>query len=265
MAETPILQNAYVYEIIVDDVARYVGKGTGDRVKDHIRLADRINRQLKVGAKVKRSFFYRQLARALMDGATVEHRIIAFGLTNEAAFALEMKEIASAPSYQLWNESPGGNGHSTEYLKRMWSDPERIERQRANALERWSNNPEWRSIRFAELGSREKQSAMVRAKWADPEYRAMQKAARSRPDRKPRVTTKFSEKRSLLAKQRWADPSFRARAIEGMKRAAASSPEFVELSRERMTRRWSDPRFRERMTGKRQGVRHKKNDRIQDN
>lgn len=246
----------------MDGVVRYVGKGSvKERIKDHLRIAGRMNRALKVAGKVRRSIFYNRLALALRNGAKIENRVVASGLSHEDAFALEKQEIAKSPDGQLWNEMPGGTGASSDYLKKLWADPERVAKHRAVMRDVWAANPSLRLRRFAERSARQQQSGMLRAKWRDPEYRAMQRIARAQGKKAKRK--RFSEKASQQAKQRWADPTFRAKAIRGMRAAWAdpdlrrdvhaklnairATPEHREKMRQRSLERWSSPEFRARV------------------
>lgn len=226
MAEDHLPRNptgAYVYEIIVDGVVRYIGKGRGRRADSHIRIAKRLLRRQSVGEKVRRSRFYALLSEAIADERVVIARIVRSDLTDEQAFEEECAAILAMPFGQLWNAAPGGEGQSSDYLKEIFADPAKREVFRQRSLAAWARDPERKGARFAEPGSREKQSAMVREKWADPEYRAQQEASRAlpRPTRKGVAVPALS----APAKERWADPAFKAKATASI-RAVLSAPEY---------------------------------------
>lgn len=203
----------YVYEIIVDGVVRYIGKGTGPRAKVHLRVARRINSARAEGAKIRTSDFYNGLAKALRNGASVTHTIIAEGLSSEEAFRREVASIASIPARQLWNEVPGGDGFSIESVSypeafrrklkdgiaRSWEDPARHERHSAASKARWEN-PE----------ARVKQSMAVRAAWADKDLRKRHSEKMSKLQR----SEKAVERNRSSAALRWARPGERARQGE---------------------------------------------------
>lgn len=263
MAKYPIRRiplGCYVYHILVDGIIRYVGKGSGERVYDHIKVAEKINRGRVTSRKILRSTLYTRLARSIREDSTVTLIIVSEGLSDADAYNLEIEEIAARPIGSLWNDTRGGDGFTSEYQKKLWSDPDRIERHRQLALKAWQDNPERKGARFSEPGSREKQKEMMRAKWDDPEYRAAQKLARSKP--RPSRQGRPMPALSAPAKERWANPDFRKRAIAAMKRAnsdpqikektqkslaaAKSKPEYRAKLRDAALKRWSDPAFRER-------------------
>lgn len=263
MAKSPlqeISRGSYVYEIVVDGVVRYIGKGTGDRVVRHFKKAQQCMRARRAGERIRITRFYDLLSDALNRGLVVGYNIVASDLTSEAALEREISEIASVPSSQLWNVLPGGLGVTSECMKHRWADPawrrkitdnrndpqyrarvsqrmraawkdpeirvamigakrrsntvevrrrasekqksvwaetdfrkrisnrwadgDRVEMAREKAIQAWRDNPGWRSRRFADSSAREKQSAMLRAKWSDPAYREMQKSARASAKKK---------------------------------------------------------------------------------
>ena len=69
--------SAYVYEIQVDGVVRYIGKGRNGRVYSH--LIDAKRTALRPGIKVQNlsPFFRRKLVEAVKRRSTIEEKIIA--------------------------------------------------------------------------------------------------------------------------------------------------------------------------------------------
>lgn len=92
----------YVYDLIDprDGKTFYVGKGTGDRLKEHVRDA----RKGEGGPKCDR------IREILAEGLTVEERIVK-EFENEAyAYAYEKRRIARIGLENLTNIAPGGGG-----------------------------------------------------------------------------------------------------------------------------------------------------------
>ena len=98
----------YVYAIYIDGVVRYIGKGSGDRLRYHVIEAHRINRRRARGANTDATStkFYRLLAEAIREGAVVTEEITHPGLTNGEAYRIEKQLIeqmyAQNPDH-LWN------------------------------------------------------------------------------------------------------------------------------------------------------------------
>jgi hypothetical protein len=145
---------SYIYIITVDDVVRYVGKGTGDRLYVHMKIVRNIVRRRSAGQKVKTTKFYNRLTKAFLSGAIISTEIIDHGLTDDQAFDREIEIIAIHST--LWNTAPGGQGFSTD----QWSDPQFRRKMRLREL----------SKQTAEY--RVKRSMINKAKWDDPVVRA---------------------------------------------------------------------------------------------
>lgn len=89
----------YVYELIdprTDEVF-YVGKGSGNRVHVHERNSDR-------DANLEKARIIREITSA---GESVVHRIVADGLDENGAFALERETIIARGPENLTNIAPG--------------------------------------------------------------------------------------------------------------------------------------------------------------
>jgi hypothetical protein len=243
----------YVYEILVDGLVRYIGKGSGNRACSHISIIRRIARD---GASPKASRFHHTLAADLLNGREVAYRFAAKGLTETEAFALEVQMIEAAPKGSLFNVLPGGLGGASSFMKRMWANPklreERIaalaasvtpqkgERIRQTLRRKWANDPVFRDEKIASLTA---------ARWSG--------AARNRL--------------SVLSKQRWrsAKAAEYGKAIgQGQRnsekfRAAHSSPAACDRKRvtgiatwarsderrraqsEALREKWANPSWRE--------------------
>src|SRR6476620_10314007 len=98
----------YVYAIYIDGVVRYIGKGSGDRLRHHVIEANRINRRRARGANTDATStkFYRLLAEAIRRGAVVTEEITHSGLTSTEAYRIEKQLIdqmyVQDPNH-LWN------------------------------------------------------------------------------------------------------------------------------------------------------------------
>ena len=103
-------KDRYVYQIKVDGVVRYVGKGKGLRMYSHMKeVRDRLNRDFKLDRVWP--LFQRNLTEAVMKGAEVTEEVLTEGLTDKASYELEhkiLKEfVLDGKREQLWNIIPG--------------------------------------------------------------------------------------------------------------------------------------------------------------
>ena len=96
---------AHVYFILVAGELWYIGKGTGNRAEKHLRRARRFNRGLPMH---RISPWQIELAGAMAAGATIEIQIVRDGLTDAAAYELEIELIAKLRPCK--NKLAGGNG-----------------------------------------------------------------------------------------------------------------------------------------------------------
>ena len=96
---------AHVYSITVAGCLWYIGKGTGKRAEKHLRRAKRFNKGLPMH---RISPWQIELAGALAAGLLVEIQIIRDGMSNSAAYDLEIEVIAALRP--LKNKLAGGNG-----------------------------------------------------------------------------------------------------------------------------------------------------------
>jgi hypothetical protein len=100
----------YVYQITVDGVIRYIGKGKGLRMHSHMKeVRDRLKRDFKL--KSIGLLFQRNLTEAVMKGAEVIEEVITEGLTEKESYELEYKIlrefVLDGKRQQLWNVIPG--------------------------------------------------------------------------------------------------------------------------------------------------------------
>jgi hypothetical protein len=197
----------YVYQIITDGVVRYVGKGTGRRKADHMKMVRQIARRRAAGEAVRTTHFYNRLTRAWLDGEQIEFAMIAEGLSESEAFEREKIEIAVGDG--LWNEAPGGEGFNAE----QWNDPRFREMMRAR--EDSKRTPEYRA----------KRAAIIRSLWADPEYQEARASGRWSPEQRAAF--------SAWNKKRWTDPELRK--------------QLSEANRQKALQQWRDPETRKQL------------------
>jgi hypothetical protein len=117
--------SSYVYEIRVDGVVRYIGKGREGRMYSHMIEAKRTAN--KPGVKIANlsPHFRKMLVRAIRQGAKIKEKIITADLSNDAAYILERRTIGTFhKNYpgQLWN-TIDERFMSSEYLPDNWSNP----------------------------------------------------------------------------------------------------------------------------------------------
>ena len=99
------LRQCYVYEIRVDGVVRYIGKGCNDRVYSHLIEAKRT--ASRPGVKVRNlSPHFRKMLVAVRRGSIITEKIISSKLTDAEAYAMEWQMIwdyHKRHAGQLWN------------------------------------------------------------------------------------------------------------------------------------------------------------------
>ena len=120
-----VLSPTYVYEIRVDGVVRYIGKGRNGRMYSHMIEAQRTAN--KPGVKIANlsPYFRKMLVRAIRRGAKIEEKIAADNLTDQEAYTLERQMIGNLHKHhagQLWN-TIDERFMSPEYLPDEWSNP----------------------------------------------------------------------------------------------------------------------------------------------
>lgn len=120
------MKGAYLYAVLVDGVVRYIGKGSGRRLRAHEKIVRAMARRHAAGETVvAESQFYERLYRAYLAGADIAAEIITGGLTHEQAFREEIAERKKYPSLQLWNAvSCWERADYRAKQKARWADPE---------------------------------------------------------------------------------------------------------------------------------------------
>lgn len=271
----------YVYEIVVDGVPRYIGKGCGERFKEHLRTARRISSARRSGQKFRTSRFYNRLVRALDSGSEIEARLIAEGLEEPAALALEIQEIGKRPKGEIWNTFAGGQGFTSEWLRERWRDPDYRAAQSTRSKQQWQN-PEFRENQLVRRNSEDhrlRASASLREALSDPSVRKKMRDRKieylSDPDRKQRFVSRMhagrgspdrKAKDSAAQKLRWSDSAYKER-MRAIHQKSRSDPEIrARISKatsltmtaerrsaisEQMKAKWRDPEYRAAQIAKR--------------
>lgn len=175
MAETliPIIPDGcYVYEVIIDDLVRYVGKGTGRRFKNHITTAKRYDRYMREGRpQITVSPFYEKLLIELGRGSDISYRIVDKFNDDDDALAKEIEHISSFPVGQLWNDGPGGNGGTSGGAFKRWSNPDERAAHRRRLSAVWSNPvliERHRELCKHRVTNSEYQSHASKSRWSKP-------------------------------------------------------------------------------------------------
>ena len=124
-AQAAKLRRCYVYEIRVNGVIRYIGKGCSDRIYSHLREARRTASRSEVKIRNLSPHFRKMLVSAVRRGANISEKIICFNLTDAEAYAMEWRLIwdyHKRHAGQLWN-TIDERGKNPEDLPKQWSNP----------------------------------------------------------------------------------------------------------------------------------------------
>ena len=119
------LRRCYVYEIRVDGVVRYIGKGCNDRIYSHLIEAKRTASRSEVKVRNLSPHFRKMLVCAVRRGSIITEKIISSKLTDAEAYAMEWQMIwdyHKQHAGQLWN-TIDERGRNPEDLPKKWSNP----------------------------------------------------------------------------------------------------------------------------------------------
>ena len=119
------LRQCYVYEIRVDGVVRYIGKGCNDRVYSHLIEAKRTASRPGVKVRNLSPHFRKMLVCDVRRGSIITEKIISSKLTDAEAYAMEWQMIwdyHKRHAGQLWN-TIDERGRNPEDLPNKWSNP----------------------------------------------------------------------------------------------------------------------------------------------
>ena len=119
------LRRCYVYEIRVDGVVRYIGKGCDDRIYSHLIEAKRTASRPGVKIRNLSPHFRKMLVSAVRRGLKITEKIIRSNLTDTEAYKMEWQMIwdyHKRHAGQLWN-TIDERGRNPEDLPKEWSNP----------------------------------------------------------------------------------------------------------------------------------------------
>jgi hypothetical protein len=129
------------------------------------------------------------------------------------------------------NVNPGGEGRTSEGMRRTLARLEIKLRHKAGIRARWAKSEE-----------REKAAAATRKAFSNPDVRAKYVEGSARRWAKPEER----EKTSTGQAQRFSDPEERASASARTKAYAAANPDAMARNSERKKALWADPAWREK-------------------
>ena len=119
------LRQCYVYEIRVDGVVRYIGKGRNGRIYSHLIDAKRTASRSDVRTLNISPHFRKMLVMAFRRGSSITEKIVAANLTDSEAYTIERKIIGTYHKHragQLWN-TIDERFMDPQDLPEKWSNP----------------------------------------------------------------------------------------------------------------------------------------------
>jgi hypothetical protein len=119
------LRQCYVYEIRIDGVVRYIGKGRNGRIYSHLIDAKRTASRPDVKISNLFPHFRKMLVLAVRRGSNIAEKIIASNLTDGEAYRIEWQMIRNyhkRHAGQLWN-TIDEHGMDPKDLPKRWSNP----------------------------------------------------------------------------------------------------------------------------------------------
>lgn len=221
----------YTYAIVVDGVVRYIGKGSGYRIREHQRIARRANRVRESGGKFNACIFHNRLAKAIRNGSRVEEVVISFFESHEDALDYEAAEVESREG--LWNSKSGGgeNIKADDYVR---------EKIRKSTIERYKDPSERKKtsealkIAFSSDEARAMLSDRSKAAWV--EHRDTMLAA----IKKIHKDESANAKKSAYQKEAWKSEGRRKR-MSDMSKAMWSDSEHKQAHVEALKESWKSP------------------------
>ena len=119
------LRQCYVYEIRIDGVVRYIGKGRNGRIYSHLIDAKRTASKLDVNIRNLSPHFRKMLVSAVRRGLNIAEIMVASNLTDGEAYTIEQEMIGNYHKRyagQLWN-TIDERFMDRKYLPKKWSNP----------------------------------------------------------------------------------------------------------------------------------------------
>jgi hypothetical protein len=119
------LRQCYVYEIQIDGVIRYIGKGRNGRIYSHLIDAKRTASRSDVKIRNLSPHFRKMLVSAVRRGLVIAEKIVASNLTDGEAYKIEQEMIGNYHKQhagQLWN-TIDERFMDPKYFPQKWSNP----------------------------------------------------------------------------------------------------------------------------------------------
>jgi hypothetical protein len=119
------LRQCYVYEIRIDGVVRYIGKGRNGRIYSHLIDAKRTASRSDVKIRNLPPHFRKMLVSAVRRGSNIAEKMVASNLTDGEAYTIERQMIGNYHKRyagQLWN-TIDERFMDPKYLPKKWSNP----------------------------------------------------------------------------------------------------------------------------------------------
>ena len=119
------LRQCYVYEIRIDGVVRYIGKGRNGRIYSHLIDAKRTASRPDVKIRNLSPHFRKMLVSAVRRGLIIAENMVASNLTDGEAYKIEQEMIGNYHKQyagQLWN-TIDERFMDPKYFPKKWSNP----------------------------------------------------------------------------------------------------------------------------------------------
>lgn len=221
----------------------YVGKGKGERARDHLRVAD----------DHYNPFMGRMISKMRKVGLEPLIEIVQHVDVETDAFRLEIELIAKygrrdLKAGPLCNLTDGGEGVAGRVV-----GPEEIERSRRVMRDCWANNPAFAA------GNAER----MRKYWTDPAWAKAHDERLRKLNADPEFAAANAERSRKAMLRLHADPEFARDTVERARKLHAdpelvksrderlrklnANPDFAKATSDRMRKHWTNPEFVERM------------------
>jgi hypothetical protein len=119
------LRQCYVYEIRIDGVVRYIGKGRNGRIYSHLIDAKRTASRPDVKIRNLSLHFRKMLVSAVRRGLIIAENMVAGNLADGEAYKIEQEMIGNYHKQyagQLWN-TIDERFMDPKYFPKKWSNP----------------------------------------------------------------------------------------------------------------------------------------------
>jgi LEM-3-like GIY-YIG domain len=119
------LRQCYVYEIRIDGVVRYVGKGRNGRIYSHLIDAKRTASRSDVKISNLSPHFRKMLVSAVRRGSNIVEKMVASNITDGEAYTMERQMIGNyhkRHAGQLWN-TIDERFMDPKHLPKKWANP----------------------------------------------------------------------------------------------------------------------------------------------